>query len=44
MHPDAEDTYVARPLRCHACLVRANAAENWEGRGAGMYWAVDREA
>lgn len=40
MHPDAEDGYTARPLRCFACLVRANAADTYDGPKGGLYWDV----
>jgi hypothetical protein len=43
MRRDAEDAYAARPVKCHACAAKANAAAAFEGRAGGVYWAVDRE-
>lgn len=42
MAPSAENAYVARPVRCHACTVRAGAAAAFSGEPGGMYWAVER--
>lgn len=42
MAPDAEGTYTARPVRCHACSTRSDAASGFEGNTGGLYWSVDR--
>jgi hypothetical protein len=42
MAPDAEGTYRARPLRCHACAVRTAAVERHEGTGGGLFWVAEK--
>lgn len=47
MSPDAEGSYVAKPVRCHACAEQSRAAKVWAdspGERAGLFFSVDRQS
>lgn len=45
MHPDSEDAYTAKAVRCHACAEQARAAKTFSdqhGDPEGVYFGVSR--
>jgi hypothetical protein len=47
MSKEAQDSYVAKPLRCHACAVRERAAKkfvNHPDDDAGLMFAIVAKA
>lgn len=44
MATDADGAYVAKPVVCHGCAAKEDAAANKDhARSSGRYWSVTRE-